>query len=76
MAPKDIPSGLEYDKLENMTEAELWRHYMIYKQWLAANAEKTVGSASQRDLDYLNYGIRVKGKLRDILRDLDIFIKL
>ena len=49
---------------------------MIYKQWLAANAEKTVGSASQRDLDYLNYGIRVKGKLRDILRDLDIFIKL
>jgi hypothetical protein len=76
MAPKDIPSGLEYDKLEDMTEAELWRHYMIYTQWLAANSEKTVANASQRDLNYLNYGIRVKAKLRDILRDLDIHINL
>ena len=59
-----------------MTEAELWRHYMVYTKWLSVNTEKTIAKASQCDLDYLSYGIKVKAKLRDILRDLDIFIKL
>ena len=73
---KSVPTYIDNATLDNMPEAELWRHYMIFTQWLRTNAEKTIGGASNRDLNYLKYGNRVKAILRDLVRDYDTYIKI
>ena len=56
--------GAKLQKVECMTETELWRNFQIYKNWLKVVGEKLLVNATETELDNLKFGLKVKNQLK------------
>jgi len=74
MLPGNTPA--DYNRIDSMTEVELWRNFQIYRNWLKVVGHKKVAEATDDEINNLKFGCRVKNQLQAILSKNNINIPL
>ena len=70
------PLVIDYEHLESMEEYELWRHFQVFNTWRNTIFSVKVVDATKQQIEYMRYGLKVKAKLKAMLREKDVIIKL
>ena len=66
----------DYNRIDSMTEVELWRNFQIYRNWLKVVGHKKVTEAADDEINNLKFGCRVKNQLQAILSENGVNIPL
>ena len=66
----------DYNRIDSMTEVELWRNFQIYRNWLKVVGHKKVTEATEDEINNLKFGCRVKNQLQAILSENGVNIPL
>ena len=66
----------DYNRIDSMTEVELWRNFQIYRNWLKVVGQKKVTEATEDEINNLKFGCKVKNQLQAILNENNINIPL
>ncbi len=66
----------DYNRIDSMTEVELWRNFQIYRNWLKVVGHKKVTEATEDEINNLKFGCKVKNQLQAILNENNINIPL
>ena len=66
----------DYNRIDSMTEVELWRNFQIYRNWLKVVGHKKVTEATDDEINNLKFGCRVKNQLQAILSENGVNIPL
>ena len=74
MLPGNTPA--DYNRIDSMSETELWRNFQIYKNWLKVVGHKKVSEATDDEINNLKFGCKVKNRLHAILSGNGINIPL
>jgi hypothetical protein len=72
----EIKTSQDYAHIDTLTEYELWRQLQTFNNWRNAHRDVKVADATPQQCEYLRYGLKVKSKLKSVLREQDIYIKL
>jgi hypothetical protein len=74
MLPGNTPA--DYNRIDSMTEVELWRNFQIYRNWLGVVGYKKLTAATDDEVNNLKFGCKVKNRLQAVLKENDINISL
>ena len=66
----------DYNRIDSMTEVELWRNFQIYRNWLKVVGHKKVTEATDDEINNLKFGCKVKNQLQAILSENGVNIPL
>ena len=66
----------DYNRIDSMTEVELWRNFQIYRNWLKVVGHKKVTEPTDDEINNLKFGCRVKNQLQAILSENGVNIPL